>query len=167
MATDDSSTTAGAALRAPTAPEELAGRWYIVASNFPMWAHPARSAPTFDYTPEAGGLRDEVCYQQAGRTRRILGFDTPVAGEAGAFVWRGRGLLALVTSRWRVALLAEAPSVGVVTFQATWFTPAGTDLIARTPDPSAALLAQLRAAVDLDPARAALAEGLRPVRQGG
>ncbi|MDI3418220.1 hypothetical protein [Streptomyces luteolus] len=118
--------------------ERLVGSWRIVWSTFPMWLTGRRSGATFTYAPlpERGGaarLRDVVSYRARGRERRIVGTDTRLPGRAGtAFRWRGRGVLAPLTSVWEVAEIAEDGSWAVITFAKSLVTPAGIDVVVRT-----------------------------------
>jgi hypothetical protein len=115
--------------RAPLALADLAGRWNIVATNFPMWLSGKRTRPAFNYAVGQGGLDDVVTYEQGGRSRQIVGFDRPDDATNRAFTWRGRGLLFLFASRWRV--LHHEPEWMLIGFEKTLATPAGADLVAR------------------------------------
>jgi hypothetical protein len=115
--------------QAPLSLADLAGRWSIVATNFPMWLGGKRSRPAFNYAVRDGGVEDVVTYEQGGRTRRIVGFDRPDDATNRAFTWRGRGLLFLFASRWRV--LHHDPEWMLIGFEKTLATPAGADLVSR------------------------------------
>ena len=114
----------------------LAGRWFIQRSNFPMWLKGDKQHPTFDYVVEqrADGpvLIDTVGYEKNGVHKTIRGIDTPVPGSA-AFVWRGAGLLCLLTSHWDVLFVDEARGWALIHFTKTLFTPEGYDVISRAP----------------------------------
>ena len=115
----------------------LAGSWHVVATNFPMWLSGDKQDPMFTYTPriEDGTLRldDVVSYRAGGTRQTIVGVDTQDAVVRSRFVWRGRGWLRLFSSTWAVA--AGAPEQGwlVLFFTPTLATPAGVDIISRTP----------------------------------
>jgi hypothetical protein len=133
----------------------LPGRWYIVATNFPMWLKGDRLHPTFNYTLlDEGRLLDEVRYQRArdGKPGSITGYDT-VQGDGSAFVWRGKGLLFIARSYWRVENVAADGTFALIRFEKTLFTPAGVDVITR----SASVDAALRSDID-----AALAQHMQP-----
>lgn len=113
------------------------GRWWIVASTFPMWLKGGRRNPCFNYRVVADGeawaLDDRVAYQRNGRERVIAGVSRPLDAEATHFTWRGRGWLAIARSRWEgFAPDPERPDVVAVLFERTLFTPAGLDVIARS-----------------------------------
>ena len=115
----------------------LAGSWHVVATNFPMWLSGDKQDPMFTYTPriEDGTLRldDVVSYRAAGKRQTIVGVDTQDAVVRSQFVWRGRGWLRLFSSTWAVA--GGAPEQGwlILFFTPTLATPAGVDIISRTP----------------------------------
>lgn len=114
----------------------LAGTWLIHSTNFPMWLKGDKTNPTFNYTvaTDKNGaeiLLDEVKYQQAGKTKTISGYDYPDEADPMAFIWRGKGILGLVKSRWRIALLDTEKQWAVVVFDRTLFTPSGMDIIGR------------------------------------
>lgn len=124
----------------------LPGRWYVVATNFPMWLKGDRLHPTFNYTPlDDERLLDEVRYQRArdGKPGIISGYDT-VHGDGSAFTWRGKGLLFIARSQWRVEHVAADGAFALIRFEQTLFTPSGFDVITR----SATVDAALRAAID-------------------
>lgn len=114
----------------------LAGTWLIHSTNFPMWLKGDKTNPTFNYTVTtdkdgAEILLDEVKYQKDGKTKTITGYDYPDEADAMAFVWRGKGVLGLVKSHWRIALLDTEKQWAVVVFESTLFTPSGMDVIGR------------------------------------
>ncbi len=115
-----------------TSADLLPGTWVIAATNFPMWLTGERREPRFSYDvlgTEPLVLADEVSYLTAdGAQKRILGKDTWRDGE---FVWRGKGLLGLFTSRWHVAGAADDGTVLVIRFEKSLATPAGLDVIVR------------------------------------
>lgn len=110
--------------------QDLPGRWQIRATNFPLWRSSKRLYPSITY----GWLRehplaftDIVKYQTPkGRLRTIRGIDT----QAGAgFVWRGKGIMHLLRSRFAVLALGE--DTLVIRFERTLLTPAGVDVLTR------------------------------------
>jgi hypothetical protein len=112
--------------------EVLPGRWRVLASTFPMWLSGRRLHPTFSYGLLPGPrltLSDEVSYRtRAGRERRIAGVDR-FDGET--FTWRGRGVLGVLTSRWRIVHLSDDRQLIVLAFEKSLVTPAGMDVIGR------------------------------------
>jgi hypothetical protein len=114
--------------------EVLPGQWRVLATTFPMWLSGRRLRPVFTYALLPGpslALSDDVTYRtRSGATRKISGVDRFDAGT-GAFTWRGRGLLAVLTSRWSVEQLSDDHELIVLTFARSPVTPAGTDVIGR------------------------------------
>ncbi|MGW6270157.1 MULTISPECIES: hypothetical protein [unclassified Streptomyces] len=119
-------------------PDRLAGTWHIACSSFPMWLRGGRTDATFTYTPLPQGtsgaprMRDEVAYRSRGRRRRILGIDTRLTDRPGSvYRWRGRGLLAVLSSEWEVRELGADDAWAVIVFSRSLVTPAGVDVVVR------------------------------------
>jgi len=145
--------------------EELLGTWYIVRTTFPMWRDGKNSHPSLNYGRIEGDgsrLTDRVVYRRNGKTRQIRGIDRQDPKLSCHFTWRGRGLLALLTSDWYVVDLDQGAGVMAIYFSKTLFTPAGMDIAASspTPDPAAieACVGRLRASASLRPHLDALVE---------
>ena len=89
------------------------------------------------------------------------------------FKWRGKGWLAIASSRWQVLGCSADPSPGnpdawaVTYFEKTLFTPAGLDVYARTPRglPEALVRAIMEKAKALGGDVAKLAEGFFEVER--
>ncbi|WP_420150841.1 hypothetical protein [Spirosoma sp.] len=116
----------------------LIGTWFICSSNFPMWLKGDKTNPTFTYsiTDKKAGvnvLLDEVRYRKAGKVKTLTGFDYQDESDSAAFVWRGKGILSVVRSKWKVVLIDPAGQWAVIWFSKTLFTPEGVDIISRTP----------------------------------
>lgn len=119
-------------------PEQLSsllpGIWTLRASTFPLWRSARRERPTFSYRLLPGQplrMHDSVHYcTPRGATRRILGIDT-FRESTGDFVWRGSGVLAPLTSNWRVSGCNGDGTVIVLRFSRSLVTPAGVDILAR------------------------------------
>ncbi|MFN8344086.1 MAG: lipocalin family protein [Spirosomataceae bacterium] len=125
----------------------LVGTWFIHATNFPMWLKGDKVNPTFNYSLVAereGVLLDEVKYRQNGKEKSIVGYDTQNSSDSSVFVWRGKGLLHLLKSEWKVALMDEAGQWAVIRFSKTLFTPEGVDIISRSSSLSPATLEQIK-----------------------
>lgn len=117
---------------------DLRGEWYIVMSNFPMWLKGDKLCPRFNYDIEVRnniiGLKDEVSYIQHNRFKTINGFDKPLNSANTEFEWRGEGLLKLISSKWSVRNFDMVKKAWmIIEFKSTLFTPAGIDIISRTP----------------------------------
>lgn len=114
----------------------LLGTWFICSTNFPMWLKGNKTNPTFTYTATTKNsadsvLLDEVKYVKKGETKTITGYDYPDPNDSSAFVWRGKGLLRLAKSKWKVALKDPDGQWAVIWFSKTLFTPEGVDIISR------------------------------------
>jgi hypothetical protein len=115
----------------------LTGTWFICFSNFPMWTKGNKHNPTFHYeimTNQKNNLvlSDEVRYLKKGKEKSIKGYDTPSKDDPATFVWRGKGILKVLSSKWKVALKDEqAGRWAVIYFSKTLFTPEGVDIISR------------------------------------
>ncbi|WP_155368708.1 hypothetical protein [Catellatospora vulcania] len=114
--------------------EALPGQWRVLATTFPMWLSGRRLQPTFRYgllPGEPFALSDEVSYRtRRGATKRIVGVDR-FDPSTGAFTWRGRGLLRVLSSKWQVEHLSDDRSLVVLSFARSLVTPAGLDVIGR------------------------------------
>jgi len=111
----------------------LEGTWYVNMSNFNMWLKGNKRNPRFTYTLQTKrritGLKDVVSYDKHKKQKTIKGFDTPVNNSTTAFVWRGKGLLSLVKSKWEI--LYQTNDWALIHFQKTVFTAEGYDVISR------------------------------------
>lgn len=122
---------------AALSPEDLAavlpGTWRVQATNFPMWLSGERHSPTFTYelvSPDPLVLSDDVCWFDGdGAEQHVLGVDRFTAH---GFLWRGRRLLSLFTSRWTVSGVSDDNDVVVIRFEKSLATPAGIDVIVRS-----------------------------------
>lgn len=110
----------------------LPGQWRVGATNFPIWLSGNRLRPRFRYSLVSTDplvLTDVVSYHTAtGVEKTITGMDRL---RADGFVWRGRGLLALVTSPWSVIGAIEDSNIVVIRFAKSLLTPAGIDVLVR------------------------------------
>ncbi|TXN32823.1 hypothetical protein [Lacisediminihabitans profunda] len=122
----------------PSAPDEasltrlLPGTWRIGATNFPFWLNGDRLSPTFTYELAKTGplsLRDTVEWTTPdGRERRLVGVDRWRGDD---FRRRGKGVLALTSSRWSVTGVSEDSTIVVIRYSKTLFSPAGVDVVTR------------------------------------
>ena len=97
-----------------------------------MWLSGERRSPKFTYGLVSSSplvLTDDVSYETpSGEKKHILGKDTHANDQ---FVWRGKGLLGLVSSRWSVAGVSKDGTVVAIRFAKTIATPAGIDILVR------------------------------------
>lgn len=113
----------------------LGGKWFVVASNFPMWLDAKNTNPAFTYSDfrmEKNELLfdDLVTYKKDGKEKKIKGTDHQ-EGDQPKFVWKGKGLLGLVRSKWQVLATDPKGQWLVISFEKTLATPAGVDLLSR------------------------------------
>ncbi|KIO28164.1 hypothetical protein M407DRAFT_22644 [Tulasnella calospora MUT 4182] len=140
--------------------DRLMESWAVVASTLPLWKN--RKNVTITYQPTEGGssasgFLDIVEFNNLKSDpekppSKVVGVDKnecPAAFEnsdsrseenAAKFKWRGKGPLAISSSKWQILgyFLAEDPARKdedwVVTyFGKTLFTPAGLDIYVRNP----------------------------------
>ena len=122
----------------PTTPTDsdlatiLPGTWNVRSTNFPMWLTRERTSPRFTYSLVSESplvLRDDVSYRTADDVEKhVLGTDK---WAHDGFVWRGKGLRKLVTSRWSISGMNEEGTVLAVRFQKSLGSPAGIDILSR------------------------------------
>jgi hypothetical protein len=136
-----------------TAPDEhqladiLPGTWRVVATNFPMWLRGDRLDPTFTYGAlgtQPLTLDDTVSYTTpTGEVKQLRGVDT---WRGHNFVWRGKGLMRLISSTWSVPGVSAAGTIAAIRFNKSLVSPAGIDIIVRDgiefPEPRAAVAAE-------------------------
>ncbi len=106
---------------------QLEGTWEIKGTTFPMWLSNKRKNPRITYKKtekNAVELLDLVEYEAKGKTKQIKGIDR-LAGEQ--FIWRGIGILKVLSSRWQVVTIKG--DVLVIRFEKSLVTPAGVDVL--------------------------------------
>jgi hypothetical protein len=151
---------------------DLLGTWHIMQTTFPMWRNGKNTHPTLNYRPIPGAddsqLEDLVIYRKRGaffhargaglKSKQIRGVDIQDPSLSCHFTWRGRGLLALLTSEWYVVdFMRDSAGEGVMAiyFSKTLFTPAGMDIAATSAKPRAEAIAacidRVRASATLRP----------------
>lgn len=137
----------------------LTGTWFVCFSNFPMWTAGDKINPTFTYQivqqKDRTLLYDEVRYQKKGKNKSIKGFDKLSTSNHNTLIWRGKGWLKLLSSKWEVALKDnEHGKWAVIYFSKTLFTPEGVDVISREPSLSAEMWEQIKLKMSADPSLA-------------
>jgi lipocalin len=147
--------------RAATAPKavevhSIQGTWYVVASNLPMWTDGKKVDVTFNYSPTTSdtdevALHDEVHFLEDGSPDAYVGTDTRDPKDEAHFTWHGSGWLSFVSADWYISQIARDGSWAVISHESTIGTPAGIDIISRTPRLSPAALAEAEAFVARDP----------------
>jgi len=112
----------------------LSGKWHIIQTDFPMWLSGKRTGPTFNYKlldTEEPRLSDKVQFLKNGKEKSIKGVDYPVNTTNTEFVWRGKGLLHILKSKWGILCIDEKQNWAIIYFEKTLFTPKGYDVIGR------------------------------------
>jgi hypothetical protein len=119
----------------------LAGSWHLIHSTFPMWRKAGINNVTFNYSiaekDGVKGLLDDVKYLRYDDHRSLKGYDKPKENDQAAFNWRGKGLLMIASSEWRVDWLNQNKNCAVISFSKSLFSPAGVDIICRSKYPPA------------------------------
>lgn len=114
----------------------LEGKWYVVATNFPMWLDAKNTDPNFNYTNfrEKNGklvFDDCVMYSKNNSPKQIKGKDKQKKSDELKFAWRGKGLLGLFKSNWRVIANDKEGRWIAIYSTKTLVSPEGVDIIAR------------------------------------
>ena len=117
----------------------LEGKWYVVATNFPMWLDKKNTDPNFNYTNFREKKRklifdDCVIYAKNKKPKQLKGKDKQKHSDKLKFAWRGKGLLALFKSNWRVISSDKEGRWIVIYSTKTLVSPEGVDIIARKKD---------------------------------
>lgn len=111
---------------------DFEGTWYINMSNFPMWTKGKRQNPRIKYTlVNDNRMLDEVLFEKKGKTKQIVGYDERAAEYKEGFIWQGKGLKSLLSSKWKILHYNHKYQIAVLEFEKTLFTPAGYDVISR------------------------------------
>ena len=86
----------------------LIGTWFVIASDAPIWLKGDKVSPTLNYTLTGAKnklrLLDETKYTKNGKQRTIAGYDHTDPHDVAAFIWKGKGVLFFVTSKWKVCM---------------------------------------------------------------
>jgi hypothetical protein len=122
----------------PTAPNDsdlaaiLPGTWIVRSTNLPVWLTRERTSPRSTFTllkENPLTLRDDVSYRLVdGSVKHVLGVDK---WAHDGFVWRGKGPLGLLRSRWSVVGANDDSTVVAIRFHKTLLRHAGIDILVR------------------------------------
>ncbi|KAI9715316.1 MAG: hypothetical protein M1828_000881 [Chrysothrix sp. TS-e1954] len=79
----------------------LCGTWHVTHSTLPMWRNKRNVRITYTRLP-GNRLDDLVTYQGSGsdELQTVRGVDSPKSD--GSWLWRGKGMLKVASSRWEV-----------------------------------------------------------------
>lgn len=114
----------------------LEGKWFVVATNFPMWLESKNTNPNFNYTnfKEKNGkliFDDCVMYSKNKSPKKIKGKDKQKNSDELKFFWRGNGLLGLFKSKWKVIASDNEGRWIAIYSSRTLVSPEGVDIVAR------------------------------------
>ena len=117
----------------------LEGKWFVVATNFPMWLKKENTGPNFNYTNfrEKNNklvFDDCVMYVKDKSPKKIKGKDKQKTKDELKFSWRGKGLLGLFKSNWRIIASDKEGRWIAIYSTKTLVSPEGVDIIARKKD---------------------------------
>ncbi|MFN8285537.1 MAG: hypothetical protein U0V74_02230 [Chitinophagales bacterium] len=114
---------------------DLIGQWHLLYSTFPMWQKHKVHEVTFNYAVTTlngkPALTDEVKYMKGNTAKSIKGIDTAIDGLSDTYRWRGKGILRLLSSTWKIEWKNSERDCLVLSFEKTFFTLAGLDIICR------------------------------------
>ncbi|MNY38460.1 hypothetical protein D3C86_1730890 [compost metagenome] len=130
-----------------------------------MWLKGKKTNPTFNYSPltkkKKAVLLDEVQYTKKSKQKSIVGYDHPVNENNQSFVWRGKGILGFLKSKWSILYLDRKQHWAIIQFRKTLFTPEGVDVISR----SKKLTPQVEKEVREKLSELGVKENLTPIQQ--
>ena len=116
--------------------ESIVGKWFIHKSNFPMWLKGDKENPSLNYSlvkiENEFILFDEVLYTINNKIKSIKGYDFPQNENNTSFKWKGKGILALLSSKWKFEYLYIENNWAIIYFEKTLFTPKGYDVISKS-----------------------------------
>lgn len=119
----------------PLSMQALEGDWYVYYTNFPMWLKGDKTLPKFTYRIIQKGkyecLDDTVTYLKNGTEKKITGTDFSADKTNTFFIWRGKGLLGLFVSKWKIIYWDANEGIAILHFSKTIATPEGYDIICR------------------------------------
>ena len=108
-----------------------------------MWTSGKKTKPSITYSiikSDPLKILDEVQYQSKGKIKTITGFDTIYNGQ---FIWRGKGILKLFTSKWEVIYVDS--EILIIAFSSTLVTSSGMDILLRDKQNTESYKRQLKA----------------------
>ena len=114
---------------------DLEGSWYVNQTNFPMWLKGTKTAPRLNYTIQTKRkdtvLFDRVNFIQNEKEKNIKGDDWARNEGHTRFVWRGKGILGFLKSKWEILYINLEEQWAITYFEKTLFTPEGYDVISK------------------------------------
>jgi hypothetical protein len=114
----------------------IEGKWHVVATNFPMWLDGKSKDPSFNYSNfrvknDKLEFDDKVIYTKDGSAKELKGKDTQKKAGELLFSWRGKGLLGLFKSNWRVIASDREGRWIAIHSSKTLVSPEGVDILAK------------------------------------
>lgn len=127
--------------------ETLTGKWFIYKINFPMWLKGDKENPSLNYSlikkENETILFDEVLYTKNNKIKSIKGYDIPQNKNNTSFKWKGKGILALLSSKWKFVYLNLENEWAIIFFEKTLFTPKGYDVISKNKTMESSILTDI------------------------
>ncbi|KAH6654569.1 hypothetical protein BKA67DRAFT_283360 [Truncatella angustata] len=113
--------------------------WAVAHSTLSMWRSSRNVRITYTDLKN-GSVDDLVEYEKKGSLKTVAGVDTDLG--KGDWKWRGKGLLKLITSEWKVLGYGQLPTGEdgqverwmVIWFAKTMFTEEGMDILTERKD---------------------------------
>lgn len=127
----------GESSKKPTTPDAdfFYRSWSVGHSTLSMWKSAKNVRITYKPIEEGKTFDDLVEYEKGAKLKNVKGIDT--AKGPGDFLWRGKGLLKPITSKWEVLgwglgqqlASGDAERWMVIWFAPTLFTAEGVDIL--------------------------------------
>lgn len=114
----------------------LEGKWHVAASNFSSWTSGTKTEPGnvySDFKIKRGKLvfNDLISYKKNGVLHTIKGKLKQKKSDKAEFIWRGKGLLFIFRSKWKI-VASDAEGEWIALYSpGTLTSPEGVDIIAR------------------------------------
>ena len=114
----------------------IEGKWYLVATNFPMWLNGKSKDPEYNYSnfklkKDKLEFDDKVMYTKNGSAQEIKGKDKQKKAGELAFSRREKGLLSRFKNNWKV-IASDREGRWIVIYSAkNLMSPEGVDIVAR------------------------------------
>ena len=92
-------------------------------------------------------LYDQVKFIQNNKEKCIQGYDYSNPLNKNAFIWRGKGILSMLESKWEIIVLNDNEidnEWGIIWFSKTLFTPEGVDIISKSDSLSESILLNIQ-----------------------
>ncbi|MGZ3883246.1 MAG: hypothetical protein ACXVPQ_00695 [Bacteroidia bacterium] len=119
----------------------LEGKWHIAASNFSTWTQGTKTDPGnvySDFRIKGSALQfsDLITFKKNGEVRKIKGKLKQKKSDKLEFIWRGKGLLFVFRSKWKI-IASDSEGQWIALYSpGTLTSPEGVDIISRQHQPS-------------------------------